>query len=47
MIEWVMFAGGLAVYRVALAICNTGQPGSMRDKLRGVLGGGGPGAVPK
>lgn len=47
MIELVMFAGGLAAYRVALAICNTGQPGSMRDRLRVVLGGGGPGAVPK
>lgn len=47
MIELVMFTSGLVVYRIVLAICNTGQPGSTRDKLRGVLGGGGPGAVPK
>ena len=48
MIELLMFIGGLLTYRVALKICSTGEPGSTRDKfLRGVLGGGGPGAVPK
>ena len=43
----VTVAATAAAYRVVLAVCNTGQPGGVRDKLRGVLGGGGPGAVPK
>ena len=40
-------AATAACYRALLAFSKTGASGGMRDKLRGVLGGGGPGAVPK
>lgn len=36
-----------AIYRAVLAWANRGAAGSMRERLAGVLGGGGPGAVPK
>lgn len=40
-------AATAAVYRSLLAWANRGPAGSMRERLAGVLGGGGPGAVPK
>lgn len=48
MIDILIGAGGMAaVYRLALAIGNTGGPGTLRAKLVQLLGAGGPGAVPR
>jgi len=43
----ITIAATVAAYRALLAFTATGKPGGMRDRLRGVLGGGGPGGVPK
>ena len=45
MLEFIMIGaiGMAGIYRVALAIGNTGAPGTKRAKLVQVLGGGGPG----
>jgi hypothetical protein len=45
MIEYIIVgaAGMAAAYRMALAICNTGAPGTRRAKLVQLLGGGGGG----
>lgn len=48
MMNAIMGAIGMAaVYRIALAIGNTGGPGTLRAKLAQLLGAGGPGAVPR
>jgi hypothetical protein len=48
MIETIItIAASLAAYRAVLAWANRGAIGSMRELFAVVLGGGGPGAVPK
>lgn len=48
MMNALMGAVGMAAaYRLALAIGNTGGPGTLRAKLVQLLGAGGPGAVPR
>lgn len=40
-------AGTAAAYRAVLAWANAGAAGTMRSKLATILGGGGPGPVPR
>ena len=48
MIETIFtIAATAAVYRALLAWARRGEAGGARERLAGILGGGGPGAVPK